>query len=60
MGKVKKVGEETSKTLLKRMTAGSRNTVTAVIPFANNDVPKYLEMLDEFENRPSEKLIIVK
>ena len=60
MGKTQKPGEETSKTLLKRMAAHSRNTVTMVIPFANNDVPKYLKKLDEFENKPSKRLIIVK
>jgi hypothetical protein len=60
VGKGKKVGEETSKTLLKRMTAGSPSTVTVVIPFANNDVPRYLKKLDEFENRPSKRLIVVK
>jgi len=35
--------------------------ITAVIPFANDDVPRYLEMLNKFEEESAKKTgIIVK
>jgi len=47
--------------LLEQMTAGIPDTKsnTITLHFSNDDVDKYLEMLDRYENRPSKKLILV-
>lgn len=56
----KKSGKEIQKTLIRRMTANSRDTVNKVIHFTNDDVPKYLQVIDRFENRSSKTRIIVR
>ena len=52
--------EDIQASLLKEMTAAFPHTENVVIPFSNDDVDQYLEMLDRYENRPSEKLILIK
>ncbi|OQB38262.1 MAG: hypothetical protein BWY09_01395 [Candidatus Hydrogenedentes bacterium ADurb.Bin179] len=52
--------EDVQKTLLKEMTAGSPHEESFVIHFSNDDVDKYLKLLDRYENQPSKNLILVK
>jgi len=52
MGETNKTFEESRKALLARMSARSRKPVIKkVIPFRNDDVPRYLRELDQFERQ---------
>ena len=52
--------EQSRKALLTRMAARSRKPVIRkVIPFLNDDVPKYLRMLDEFEQQSRRANLVV-
>lgn len=47
--------------LLKRMFASSRcGAVRKVIPFKNNDVPRFLKKLDRFEARSAKARLLVR
>lgn len=46
--------------ILRQLIASSIKAESKVIPFTNDDVPKYLKRLDKFENRPSKRLIVIK
>lgn len=48
-----------SKELLRRMSAPSADVVEKVVPFANNDVPSYLEGLRNFEEKSRKTQIMV-
>ena len=51
--------DQARKTLLNKMLAKSeaKDVVEKVIPFDNDDVPRFLEVLDKFEKR-SEKVVV--
>lgn len=52
--------EDIRVSLLEQMTAACPSEEGIVIHFCNDDVDNYLKMLDRYENRPSENLILVK
>jgi hypothetical protein len=45
--------------LIQRMSAGATDVVEAVIPFRNDDVPKYLENLRRFQQESRQVEIMV-
>jgi hypothetical protein len=61
MGKITKTFEQSRKALLARMSARSRKpAVKKVIPFLNDDVPKYLRELDNFEQQSRNADLVVR
>ncbi len=58
--KVKISFEESRKALLKGLTAQVKGKViTKIIPFTNDDVPKFLHKLDKFEARSRKTCLMV-
>ena len=60
MGKPTKTFEQSRKALLAKMSAGSRQpAIKKVIPFRNDDVPRYLRELDTFERQSKNANLVV-
>jgi hypothetical protein len=60
MSKATKTFEQSRKALLARMSARSRQPVIKkVIPFRNDDVPRYLRELDKFERQSRRANLVV-
>lgn len=60
MSKANKTFEQSRKALLARMSARSRQPeIKKVIRFRNDDVPRYLRKLDEFERLSRKANLVV-
>jgi hypothetical protein len=61
MGKVTMSFERRRRELLVKMSAkaGRRRIIKKVIPFRNDDVPKYLRELDKFEEKSRKACLMV-
>jgi len=60
MSKATKTFEQSRKALLARISARSRQRVIKkVIPFRNDDVPRYLQKLDKFERQSRNAKLVV-
>jgi len=58
--KAKMSFEESRKALLKGLTAQAKGKIiTKIIPFTNDDVPKFLRKLDKFEARSRKICLMV-
>ena len=59
MGLTDKQTNSDTQELVRKMSAVASNVVTKEIPFANDDVPRYLEKLRRFEKASREVVIEV-
>jgi hypothetical protein len=60
MSKATKTFEQSRRALLARMSAHSRQpAIKKVIPFRNDDVPRYLLELDKFERQSRNANLVV-
>jgi len=60
MAAPKQSDEKTRTEFLRRMSAGATDVVDRVIPFANDDVPKFLADLRRFEEDSRKVVILVR
>lgn len=60
MSKTTRSSEQNRKALLRRMSAHSRGRIIRrLVPFRNDDVPRYLRKLDEFERQSRKANLVV-